>query len=211
MGLSARERADLTVRARQRLHRYGWLYAGFAVLGAAAMAGFVLKLAADLPPGRDPTRLWVVGSLVTVFVLVPGGAAFVLMRRRARNPELLLGTKRSTQVAVRRALRDGHTTDPRIDTLARESARHQLYLLRGRRRFLPWIFYVSALLYLTSVIVIWVGDGFRWYMPVQVFGVIGLLLFGARFAIHVPRCRRYLATMPLGSGGSNDVAHPDRS
>jgi hypothetical protein len=32
------------------------LFARFAVLGAAVMVGFVLKLASDLPPGRDPTN-----------------------------------------------------------------------------------------------------------------------------------------------------------
>ena len=210
MGLSARERAQLTVRARRRLHRYAWLLVGFAVLGAAVMAGFVLKLAADLPPGRDPTRLWVVGSLVTAFMLATFTGAAWAMRRRARNPELLAGADRSTQAAIRRALRDGHTTDARIDALAREAARHQLYLLRGWRRFLPWIFCVSALLYLASLTATWIGDGPRWTMLPAAFGLVGLVWFGVHFAVHVPRCRRYLTTNLAGTGDRTDGAHPDR-
>jgi FtsH-binding integral membrane protein len=209
--LSARERADLTVRSRERLHRYGWLFAGFAVLGAAVMLGFVLKLASDLPPGRDPTRLWVIGSLLTLVVVAPLGGVFVLMRRRARNPELLLGAGRSTKAAVRRALREGHTTDPRIDALAREAARHQLHLLRGRRRFLPWVFFVSALLYLASLVLNFLDDGFRWTMLPSVLGIVGMALLGSRFVVYVPRCRRYLTTTPVEAGDGHDVVHPNRS
>ncbi len=174
------------------------------------MLGLVLKLAADLPPGRDPTRLWVVGSLVTAFMLATFAGAGLLMRRRARNPELLLGAGRSIQAVVRRALRDGHCTDPRIDALAREAARHQLYLLRGWRRFLPWAFGVSALLYLAGLVLNWVDDGFAWTMLPSGFGIVGLALLGARFAVHVPRCRRYLTTTPPKFGGGNDVQDTDR-
>lgn len=59
-------------------------------------------------------------------------------RRQDRDPQLSLGADRETQRAVARALRDGGTTDPRVDALARDAAERS----KGR----AWLIWLYGLL-----------------------------------------------------------------
>jgi hypothetical protein len=198
------DRDELAAQARRRLGRFSWFFAGSDLLACAVLVLFTARLAGR-GPDEDYRRTWVVGILVIAVMAVTFAVPVAVMRRRMRNPELLLGANRGTQSAVRRALRDGYATDARIDALARESARYQLSLLSGRRRFLPWMLAAGLLLSVAGLILGWADAG--WTLPLtgQALGVAGLAAITARLFIYVPRCRRYLATSPPDATGHTQV------
>jgi len=186
------ERAHLAVTARRRVRRVGALLAALGVLAAVGMVGYLLKMQADLPPDRDPTRLWLVGSLAVVLVVLSFAVPVIALRERARHPELLLGAGRSTRKAVLRALRDGHTPDPHIDALAREAARHQMHLLRGWRRYLPWFFCAMAVLFLAGMTLGLMSEPSTPALVALALGSIALGVGGPHLFLSIRRSRRYL-------------------
>ncbi|MFI5497293.1 hypothetical protein [Actinoplanes sp. NPDC051859] len=122
----------------------------------------------------------VVGSLLLLLI-------FRLLRRQEDNPQLLFGADKADRAAVQRALRAGSTTDPRIDALARDTARHAV-----RRPWLLW-WLVGLIVLSTALLVVRVIDGDTW----REIGLSGLnsALFtavAARLVMDRRRAQRFL-------------------
>ncbi|WP_067508404.1 hypothetical protein [Actinoplanes sp. TFC3] len=88
----------------------------------AGLAGFFFALIDDFHSGRG--LLVLTAGLVAAAVVV--ATTIIVARRMAKRSPLLYGTDRATRTAVTAALRTGGTGDPRIDELARETARRGL-------------------------------------------------------------------------------------
>ncbi|MET8088721.1 hypothetical protein [Micromonospora sp. NPDC005220] len=123
------ERARLVAAARRRSNRL--TMTAVVLLLASVLATFAVGVliadgkgnAGGLPP--------------LLFLLLPAtvgiAVALLVNALMTRNPSPSDGTDPTSMRRVKAALRDGRTTDPRIDALARKEAEQQV-----RRRWSPW-------------------------------------------------------------------------
>ncbi|MGI5212410.1 hypothetical protein [Plantactinospora sp. CA-290183] len=140
------ERTMLRDRARQRLTRRMWLS---AIVVSVAVAVPVI-LGGLLVGSEVSTGSW---------VLIGGGAGLLIagllvlawqFGRRRIDPPLVEGSDPATRRAVRRALRDGHTDDPRVDELAHD--------LIARNLPAGWVPLFCAGLAVLSLMMLLLGD-----------------------------------------------------
>ncbi|WP_444950207.1 hypothetical protein [Micromonospora ureilytica] len=124
------ERTRLVAEARRRSSRM--TTTAVVLLAATVPAAFAVgMLIAD--GERDAG-----GPLIRLLLLLVAatlGVAVILLINAwlTRNPSLSGGTDPANRRRVKAALRDGRTSDPQVDTLARKQAEQQV-----RRRWLPW-------------------------------------------------------------------------
>lgn len=109
----------------------------FAVLAVLVLLSVVSTFAFSGPSSWSAAEIAVTALpvLLAVSLMVLATHAW---RRQDRDPQLSLGADRQTQRAVARALRDGGTTDPRVDALARDAAERS----KGR----AWLVWLCGLL-----------------------------------------------------------------
>ena len=114
-GLTDRERAGLAETAATRAGRQrAWVLGVFLVflVGATGLPAALAEDGVDAPG----LALLALPALVTVIILV----AFYVRRNRNQQWPLALGADRATRAAVRHAIRQGQTSDGRIDALVRD-------------------------------------------------------------------------------------------
>jgi MFS family permease len=190
------DREVLRDAAARRGRRYAWW--GLAVGGAVLVIGGVLGASLAVRDGfaEGGHRVSVSGVVLVVGLGLVLSAmplsAFVIMRRRARDPVLVLGADRATRAAVRRALRDGRTADPRIDVLARDLAQRTL-----RNRWARWGYAVAAALVATGLVMRIVSGEVTGYGVVLPLGSLVLTGIGAALLVRDGRrAARYLDRQP---------------
>ncbi|MFI5932880.1 hypothetical protein [Actinoplanes sp. NPDC051494] len=132
------DRDLLRDRADRRMRLLGVLFA--VLVGAALIGGLTAGLGEFRP-------------ILLVLVIVPIGVYALIRRTRLTDPTLLRGADTSTQRAVTRALKAGHSADPRVDALARDTARRTL-----RRRWTLATLIVAAVV-MTGSLVLNLTDG----------------------------------------------------
>ena len=79
------------------------------------------------------------------FVLIGVGVLVMAIRRQRADPHVWIPRKDS--VAVQRALRDGHTDDPRLDALARSAATRAI-----KQRWMVWLLPLGVLLFAAGAV-----------------------------------------------------------
>ncbi|MEU1585368.1 hypothetical protein [Micromonospora sp. NPDC005710] len=113
----------------QRRDRRGtYVVAAIVVVSAAAMG-----TAAIVDGDTGWSNLLASFALMLIPPLVGVIVALVFGRRLIKRLPRTAGADPATRRRIGRALRDGSTDDPRLDTLARKEAEQQV-----RRRWLPW-------------------------------------------------------------------------
>lgn len=196
------DREQLQGNAKQRMRRATrtGLYAALATF--FAVLAFALVISAD--------ESWTAGKVTALVVTVLVGtvlllAGFLVVGRLNGGRELLFGADRATRRDVQRALRAGHTDNPRIDALARDSAAHGL-----RTRWTMWWFAAFALLQVV-VLAFNIADRDDWWQVARHAGfavMFGALLGGQVFQRR--RWRRYLAHPAPSRAGTLAAGPPTR-
>ncbi|SCE66742.1 hypothetical protein [Micromonospora mirobrigensis] len=175
------DRAALLADGHRRQRRLD-LYVLSALLVLGVAAGATALLAGDGTVDRD--ELWPVFLVMLVPPLVGVVVALVFGRRITRRLPPQTGADPATMRRAKRALRDGHTDDPRVDALARDMATR--ILAQG------WLLWVGVLLLLTQGSRLALDDD----LFVRVTGAVGALAALFLIWVHLHgrrRARTYLA------------------
>lgn len=158
-----RERADRRLRLIRTLFA---VLLGVALIGGAA-AGF---------GGFHPIML--------VLVLVPLVVYLVMSRA---TPTLLQGADTDTQRAVGHALKAGHSNDPRVEALARDTARRTL-----RRRWTLAALILAALMMTLSLVLNLMDGKLGVFALVHAVGAAAFVAATVNAGLLIRRSRRFL-------------------
>ena len=135
---------------------------------------------------------WSVAEVAVVLAPALFGAVLLVvflrwLGREQSRPQLLFGASRRDQRAVQHALRTGQASDPRIDALSRDTARHNL-----RWPWLPWLYAVVTVLQ-GGLLVLNLIDGDLQDTPTSGLLLILWCLLTWQALLRQRRSRRYLA------------------
>jgi hypothetical protein len=117
------------------------------VLVVAPLSGLTIIVGGLAAGGDTPVTSWLlIGTGVALFIAGALAVAWLVLRART-NPPLVAGVDPATRRTVERALRDGHTDDPRVDVLVRDLIAHD-----PSPPWLPWTFAGLAVLQLALLL-----------------------------------------------------------
>ncbi|MFC0005761.1 hypothetical protein [Micromonospora siamensis] len=177
---SEADRAALLADGHRRQRRLDlYVFCALLVLGVAAAATVLIGT-----DGTDRNDLWLVFLLMLIPPMIGVLVALVFGRRIVKRLPKQAPADPESMRRAKRALRDGHIDDPRIDALARDMATRTL--AQG------WLLWVGVLLLLTQGSQLAFDDD----LAVRLTGAAGVL--AALFLIWTQlqgrrRARTYLA------------------
>ncbi|MDG4808246.1 hypothetical protein O7634_15950 [Micromonospora sp. WMMD1120] len=152
------------------------------LLAAVAAAFAVGALIDDGDVASSGPLAWLL--VISAPAMVGAAVALLVTRWRRSDPTRSVGSVPGSLRQVKAALRDGRTTDPRIDALARKEAERQV-----SQRWVSWI-YGAALAAQVLLVVGTDRTSTRWVSG------LGVLAWATALGLHwvaIRRARRYLS------------------